>query len=487
MNIELELYRYINIRGHTICMSKTPLYTSRIKAVRFSVNGTQDIINDSSGAVSSYELFRGGVPQPGGLYDAHFGTTDHGYRCQTCFNNKKSCMGHAGHILLRYPLISPMCYTDLRKWLKLICFKCGLPIINDIEYKKFNRLNRLDEAAKIARSGSSARKCVHCGAQHPNIKKDIRDQSIMIAEEIRDGKVVSKYQLYPHIIKEIVERIPDYVVELLGKQLESHPRKFVVEAIQVPATTIRPDVKKIGGGRSTNDDLTSMLQALVKNHDKLPTVIGISIDEKLGKQIFELNALYQDFIKNGGNRVVSTGSGANKSIARRLRGKDGRFRRNLMGKRVWKSGRSTITGDPSLRIDELGMPINFARSLQVEETVQEYNKDQLMVYFLNGSKRYPGCSKIIKRLTGAEYGIDNLRGDFELEIGDKIHRDIITGDVVTFNRQPSLKPSNIGCHKVVVSDNPHILTLRMNVIACKLYDADFDGDQLGLSICKNIC
>lgn len=453
------------------------LYTSKIDRARFQFNGTKDIIDNSNASVISYELFRGGETQNGGLYDAHLGTTDHSYKCRTCFNNKKNCLGHAGHLSLRYPVISPMAFTDLRKWLKIICFNCGKSIIDQKEYIKFSRLTRLDEAAKIARSGTSSKKCVNCLQLHPIVKKDDNEPLLLWAEVIEDNKPAGKTKLYPHIIKQILERVTDDTVKSLGKSAESHPNKFVLEALLIPATTIRPDVKKIGGGRSTNDDLTTMLQALIKIHEKLPLTIPDQIDEKTSKLIYDMNNIYLDFIKNGSNKVVSGPSSA-KSLAKRIRGKQGRFRRNLMGKRVWKCARSTITGDPTIKIDEVGVPIGMARSLQVEETVQEYNRERLMIYFLNGSKRYPGCTKIIKRSTGAEYSIDTLKGDFELEIGDRIYRDLITGDPVTINRQPSLKPSNIGCHRAVISENTNILTLRINVIACKLYDADFDGDRL---------
>ena len=452
------------------------LHTSSIARARFQINGTDDILSESNASITSFELFRGGEAQSGGLYDAHLGTTDHGYKCRTCFNNKKNCLGHPGHMLLRYPMISPMAFTDMRKWLKIICFNCGNPIIDPRLYSRISRLNRLDEASKIARSGSSSKKCIVCGVLHPIVKKDDHELLVLWAEIVEDGKVINKWKLYPHLIKQILERVPDSVVSGMGKPWASHPRKFLLDAIMIPPTTIRPDVKKLGGGRSTNDDLTTMLQSFIKQHDKLPTAIGAHIDDKLSKSIYELNGIYSDFIKGSGNRVITSGISAAKSLASRIRGKQGRFRRNLMGKRVWKCARSTITGDPTLKIDEVGVPINMARALQVEEVVQEYNKERLLTYFFNGTKRYPGCTKIIQRSTGAEFSVDNLRNDFELQIGDRIFRDLITGDPVTINRQPSLKPSNIGCHRVVVSDNPNILTLRINVIACKLYDADFDGD-----------
>jgi DNA-directed RNA polymerase beta' subunit len=115
--------------------------------------------------------------------------------------------------------------------------------------------------------------------------------------------------------------VSDETVVKLGKNVSSHPRNFILGAIKVPSVAIRPDVKKIGGGRSTNDDLTTMLQIIIKRNDAMPTVIPNVIDVKLDKAIFELNNSYFDFVKAGGENAMN-------SLAMRLKGKSGRFRKN---------------------------------------------------------------------------------------------------------------------------------------------------------------
>lgn len=444
--------------------------------MRFSLAGSETNLKDSYVPITSYDLFRNGLPYPGGVYDAHLGSTDHSYKCQTCYNNKKNCLGHDGHLHLNYPVQQPISLNDMRKWLKLICFKCGHPVIEDSQFMKFPKSRRLDEASKLARTMN--RKCVHCKQEvHPIIKKDPQEPLALIAEFYEDKKQTNKYTLYPHMIKQILERISDETVLKMGKCIDSHPRNFVITDIKVPSTVIRPDVKKMGGGRSTNDDLTTMLQYIIKKHETIPPVLPNEIDQKLAKAIYELNSAYYDFIKGGGANGGRIKSGSNplNSLALRLRGKQGRFRKTQMGKRVRMMCRSTITGDPTLKINEVGVPLVFARTIQIKEVVQEFNKKRLMICFNNGRKKYPGCSKVIKKATGAEYGVDGMK-DIELENGDIIYRDVITGDVANFNRQPSLKPANISTMRVVVTEDPNILTLRMNVIACPLFDADFDGD-----------
>ena len=147
-----------------------------------------------------------------------------------------------------------------------------------------------------------------------------------------------------------------------------------------------------------------------------------------------------------------------------------RIRKNLMGKRVVFMARSVITGDNSIRLNEVGIPISVARSISIPETVRPYNRNRLTTYYINKRNIYPGCTRIVKISNGRSYNIDHLDETYQLQDGDIIMRDVITGDVVGFNRQPSLLWSSISCHKIVVLEDS--LTFRLNVATCNLYNAD---------------
>jgi DNA-directed RNA polymerase beta' subunit len=135
-------------------------------------------------------------------------------------------------------------------------------------------------------------------------------------------------------------------------------------------------------------------------------------------------------------------------------------------------GRSFITGDVFRKITQVGVPLSIAKDIQHPMIVQPYNYEEAMVYFMNGNKRYPGCSKIKKKSTGATHWIGRIKDDFRLEIGDTIYRDTITGDIVGFNRQPSLEPSSISSMECVIMEQGG--TIRLNVLGCSLFNADFD-------------
>ena len=160
-----------------------------------------------------------------------------------------------------------------------------------------------------------------------------------------------------------------------------------------------------------------------------------------------------------------------------------------MGKRVRYMMRSVITGDNMLKVDEIGVPVSIAKSIQIPETVRSYNRDRLNIYYMNKHKTYPGCSGIVKIGTQKMHKIEYLDENYQLQDGDIIMRDMITSDVIGFNRQPSLLFSSMSSHKVIVLQKGE--TLRMNVSACNFYNADFDGDKLcpcgQVTDCKSPC
>ena len=128
---------------------------------------------------------------------------------------------------------------------------------------------------------------------------------------------------------------------------------------------------------------------------------------------FNLDMTYYEMIKGSSIssnqvRMITNTNKTPNSIANRIPKKEGRIRRNLMGKRVRYMMRSVITGDNMLKIDELGVPISIAKSIQIPETVRPYNRDRLNTYYMNKKKIYPGCSGIIKNGTKKLHVIDYL-------------------------------------------------------------------------------
>lgn len=448
--------------------------SANITSIVFNVSNNRSIVEQSNIEVLSADLFSAGLPKDGGVYDRHMGTTDNSYYCATCLLGKKNCVGHDGHLVLRYPLMSPMYISDIRKWLKIICFTCGNILVDDKEFMGLPERKRMTAILAMPKLSNSTQ-CAHCHSDHPKITKD--DKILLkfrVDYQSENRKVLSQHILYPHHIAEIFARISDETVRKLGKA--AHPRDYILDVIKIPPTTIRPDIRKVeNSGKNSSDGLTGLYQQIIKTNTtvSMPTNDSVNIADYESK-IFEYQMLYYDTVRGTGNKLGKSKS-ASTSIALRLKGKLGRFRKNMMGKRTFGMSRATIICDRLLKPYEMGIPMMVAKTLQVAEVVQPYNYDRLMTYVQNGLHKYPGSTKVWRKDRGAEFSIEKIQNE-PLQPGDIVYRDVIDGDWMTFNRQPSLKVSNISAMKVVVNRDPNIYTFCMNVVICPYFDADFDGD-----------
>ena len=151
-----------------------------------------------------------------------------------------------------------------------------------------------------------------------------------------------------------------------------------------------------------------------------------------------------------------------------------------MGKRVDFSARTVITGDPNLSLDEVGVPRSIARTLTYPETVTPYNIAKLHQLVRNGPNEHPGAKYVI-RDNGERIDLRHHKraGEIALQYGWKVERHIVDGDVIIFNRQPSLHKESMMGHRVRVM--PYS-TFRLNLSVTSPYNADFDGDEMNLHV-----
>lgn len=456
-------------------------YTDKVHTISFHVLGTAENQDDSCVTVTNKEMFRSYLPVPEGAYDAHMGTTDHSWRCETCGNVKTVCPGHVGSIELNYPVKNPLFREQLLKWLKVVCFDCGRLLVE--KPMKIPKAKILTEHVKIARNVG---KCPHCSAVHPMVSKDKFAGSTFIADYTDENGITRPEEIFNHEIQEILNKISNETVKKMGKPIRSHPKKFILGTIRVAPNTIRPDIRRMGGNRSNNSDITALTKNIIEINELLPDEIPSRerINKDLREMYYNLDSAYYELVKGStgaGNqlRILTNTNKAPNSIANRIPKKEGRVRRNLLGKRVRHMMRSVITGDALLKVDEVGISQDIAMSMSIPEVVRSYNRSRLMTYYMNRDKTYPGCKGIQKASDGTYYNIKYLDEKYELQDGDTVMRHLIDGDVVGFNRQPSLLYRNISCHKVRILENTS--TFRLNVSACRLYNAQWalwDGNIL---------
>jgi len=464
-------------------LPKGPTYFSEVKDLCFYVLGNEENLIESNVNIINKEVMKGDRPMIGGIADAHMGTTDHTWNCATCGNRKTICPGHFGSVDLKYPVKSPIFRDELLKWLKIICYYCGYPVVTS---KKKIQPNKL--LSELVKSVRTIKTCPHCKKPHLQVIKDKHKPNIFYRVS-EDNKLLIKKEFFNNQIETVLQRITDETVLKMGKPLRSHPIKFILRNIRAPPNNIRPDIRRIGGSRSSNSDTTSLLKTIVEINDALPDNIPdvTQIEQDLKDMYFNLDMTYYAMIKGGGGgeiKLITNTSKPPVAIAEHFPQKVGRVRLNLMGKRVEYMIRSVITGDSRLQIHTVGVPITHARNLEIPETVTDQNITRLTTYFMNKTIHYPGCRRIIKKTDGHAYRIEHMNPDYKLQIGDIVLRDMIDGDVVELNRQPSLTFSSIAAMPIVIMYTGD--TIRLNPSVCSYFNADFDGDQMNAIVSQNI-
>jgi len=243
-----------------------------------------------------------------------------------------------------------------------------------------------------------------------------------------------------------------------------------------------------GGAMSSEDDLTHQIVNIVKANIALknsisngePNIIVEQFEQALQHNV----AAFMDNEIRGLPQITQRSGRPLKTLQQRLKGKEGRIRGNLMGKRVDFSSRSVITADPNLGIEQVGVPRSVAMNLTVPERVTPFNKAQLTELVNNGPGVHPGAKHII-RTDGTRVDLRFVKNKSELMLvnGWIVERHLRDDDIVLFNRQPSLHKMSIMGHFAKVLDWS---TFRLNLSCTSPYNADFDGDEMNLHVPQSL-
>lgn len=476
-------------------LTATSIPRTEASAIRYYILGDQENLIDSRVPVRLEDPGKSkGPPQPDGVFDLHMGPTAAGVanKCETCSllwaddgQRRGPCPGHFGHVELRYPIPNTFFMDDLILWLQAICHSCGLPVASNVNITKTAKQNWLRLYAQEAKPSGSNAKCSHCSVEHPHVimeegsETSVKKRYYKVSKENKE-KTHNLEDLPTHTIRYILGRVTASTVEKLGRT--QHPDKYTLMNFRVPPNPMRPSMRKYGSNKAEPDDLTMLSGKVVNIRNTLPEQKVWGEHESLGEELTKQTTQMANFAFNMLRSSTKIGSGIRsgrdgdkkiRSITDRVKGKGGRIRRNLLGRRVWVIARSFITCDNSLALDEVGIPQMVAQEIQIEEVVREHNFDRCNFYYQNGPNQYPNVKRIIKK-----GGIvrDRKRTNEPLKIGDIILRDVVDGDIVGFNRQPSLLYCSVVSFKVRVLAG--VLTFRMNLQIVDFFNADFDGDAM---------
>jgi DNA-directed RNA polymerase II subunit RPB1 len=469
---------------------------SKIIGIQFSMLSPYEIQKGSVAEIVNRDTYVNNKPVLGGIFDPRMGVLDPGFICPTDGLDYVQTPGYFGHINLSRPVYYIQYLTTIMKILRCVCIKCSKLLIDKDKYSYLMSLNNSARWNKVFTFASKKKRCGEdsnngCGCLQPKLKKE--GFSTLIAEwnekeeelkeyefEKRNAKMSMK--LLPETILKIFKKISDEDVNFMGfSSMWARPEWMICQVLAVPPPQVRPSIKHDSQQRS-EDDLTHIIINIVKTNKTLQEKIEQNANSNV---IDDWTAVLQYYVatlvdnKIPGVAAVAQRSGRPlKAIKDRLNGKGGRVRGNLMGKRVDFSARSVITPDPNLSIGELGVPLKIAKNLTKPIVVNTKNRNYLKSLIINGPDKYPGA-KIYEKKNGDCISLRYVdRESINLEIGDKVHRHILDGDAVLFNRQPTLHRMSMMCHiaKIMMQGD----TFRMNVGDTKPYNADFDGDEMNM-------
>ncbi|XP_059619730.1 DNA-directed RNA polymerase III subunit RPC1 [Phlebotomus argentipes] len=498
----------------------------KISKVRFCMNSPEMIQQESHIQVVSKNLYnqeQGRVPVAYGVLDRRMGISQKDATCETCNQGLNECIGHFGYLNLALPVFHVGHFRSTITILQSICKTCSRVMLKDEDKRAYTKRLLNPDLSYLAKKSIHSQilvkakkftKCRYCGALNGPVKKgpglmkivhdkfrgkkvtdplvsNILDEMFMATENNKElqqhiGMPCLVQELNPLQVLDLFRNIPKSDIPLLGMTSpDAHPTNLIVTRIYVPPVCIRPSVVSEIKAGTTEDDITMKQSEILLINDVIAKHTSTGGKVELILEDWDFLQLHVALYFNSelsGVPLTMIPKKQTRGIVQRLKGKQGRFRGNLSGKRVDFSARTVISPDPNLLIHQVGVPERVAKILTYPERVHPRNIDKMRQLVQNGTDHHPGANYVQQKGSAFKkylaYGNrDKIAHD--LRCGDIVERHLVDGDIVLFNRQPSLHKLSIMCHQAKVQAQR---TFRFNECACTPYNADFDGDEMNLHL-----
>lgn len=490
-----------------------------IKSVNFDVLSADEIARYGEIEVLNCENYdlNTRLPMPLGSLDPRLGCGDKGAVCGTCQQRVDDCNGHFGHVRLVLPVYHVGFLRHTHTILQCLCKRCGRALMPPQDHARYiAKLRRpnLDDHGraslhkKIVEACKKVKQCPYCqqfnaqlkkgsgvplslkhalAASNKSVPNDIQvshEESFEMAKEankdLQNFLDKAHDDVNPQVAYNLLRLMPAMDRELMGC---GAAERMMITSLPVPPVCIRPSVG-MGDAGVAQDDLTAVISDIVTANNSLREQLakGTSV-RSLQEGWFWLQENCARYVNSEAAGLTNPPKGKPiRSICTRLKGKEGRFRGNLSGKRVDFSGRTVISPDPNVSVEQVVVPLWVARRMTYPERVCEANIERLRAAIRTGPEEHPGACFTRSR-DGRGKFLGALNKNFRRQVadrlrpGDLVERHMIDGDVVLFNRQPSLHRLSIMAHRAKVMPGR---TLRFNECVCAPYNADFDGDEMNI-------
>ena len=323
-------------------------------------------------------------------------------------------------------------------------------LITDARYRQIMAMSEEERGSFRAGIGAEAVKEMLQELDLDALSAQLKAEIATLIEKEKDRE--SEGQKRTHAIKRLE------VVEAF-RQSGNKPEWMVLDVIPVIPPDLRPMIQ-LDGGRFATSDLNDLYRRVINRNNRLKRMLELGTPDIIVRNEKRmLQEAVDALIDNGrrGRPVTGPGNRALKSMSDLLRGKQGRFRQNLLGKRVDYSGRSVIVVGPELKLHQCGLPKDMALEL-FKPFVMERLVKQGIAHNIRAAKRM----------------VEKVRP----EVWD-ILENVIKDHPVLLNRAPTLHRLGIQAFEPVLVEGK---AMKLHPLACTAYNADFDGDQMAVHV-----
>ena len=323
-----------------------------------------------------------------------------------------------------------------------------LELINDARYREVEA--KCGKGSFVAKMGAEAVQDLLMELDLDKLSADLKAEIAQLTEKERDRETEGQKRARAVKRLEVVESF---------RTSHNKPEWMILTVVPVIPPDLRPLIQ-LDGGRFATSDLNDLYRRVINRNNRLKRLLELGAPDIIVRNEKRMLQESVDALIDNGRRgrpVTGPGNRALKSLSDLLRGKQGRFRQNLLGKRVDYSGRSVIVVGPELKLYQCGLPKEMALEL-----FKPFVMERLVTL------------KLSHNVKSAKRAVEKVRP----EVWD-ILEEVIRDHPVLLNRAPTLHRLGIQAFEPILVEGKAI---KLHPLACTAFNADFDGDQMAVHV-----